>query len=101
MKAFAPALKYPLRAFLDLSTAHLKQETLVLLNEGVERLHFVIYPTEYGWFVYAHDECFEDLEIPEEMVAAMKKARELGAEYINYDCDADTSPELLPVFPHD
>ncbi|QRM35102.1 hypothetical protein [Microvirga sp. VF16] len=30
---FKPAVEYPLRAFLDLSTAHLRPETIKHLNE--------------------------------------------------------------------
>lgn len=105
MSEFTPAVKYPLRAFLDLSTGHLKPETLTYLNDKEHgQLPFYGAVTAYGWLVYADYEDNAEARradgCPEEIIAAMKKAREMGAEYILYDCDAEADPDLLPVYDH-
>lgn len=102
---FKPAVEYPLRAFLDLSTAHLAPPTLAHLNTlAVADLPFSGGVTQHGWIVYAphaadigsylkaHPGC------PSEIVEAIRKARELGAEYILYDNEAEPDPEVLPVY---
>jgi hypothetical protein len=100
---FKPAVEYPLRAFLDLSTAHLRPETLAHLNTlENDELPFSGGATQHGWLVYAPHEA--DLKAypkcPVEIVEAMKKARELGADYVLYDNEADPDPNVLPVFDH-
>ena len=54
-------------------------------------------PTAYGWFMYAHDdntcepspEHAPEGEYPADLWACMKKANEMGADYIMFDCDSD------------
>jgi hypothetical protein len=106
-RTFVAAVQYPLRAMLDLSTEHLRPETIVRLN-GMENseLPFSGGSTQYGWLVYAPHPADMEAHLKEyptcplEIVEAMKKARELGADYVNYDFEASGDPDVLPVFEH-
>ena len=82
---------YPLRLFLDCSTAHLSLDARVY----VETDDAIASPTPYGWFVYASEEPGE--RIPPDLAAIMTYARSLGAEYVNFDCDASEIGDL-PTF---
>jgi hypothetical protein len=104
---FVAAVQYPLRAMLDLSTEHLRPETIARLNalENSE-LPFSGGSTQYGWLVYAPHPADIEAHLkeypnsPPEILEAMKKARELGADYVNYDFEASGDPDILPVFEH-
>jgi hypothetical protein len=106
-RTFVPAVQYPLRAMLDLSTEHLRLETILRLN-GMENseLPFSGGSTQYGWLVYAPHPADMEAHLKEyptcplEIVEAMKKARKLGADYVNYDFEASGDPDVLPVFEH-
>jgi len=74
---------YPLRLFLDCSTAHLSPAA----RAYVDRTDVVASPTPYGWFVWASEEPGDG--VPSDLMAIMAHARSLGAEYVNFDCDAD------------
>lgn len=104
-------IKYPLRVFLDLSTAHLKPATREWLTTEIEHRdafdHLFVAETPHGFFVYADqgigktdaeiaDWC-EEYEVPEDLARCMIKAIELGADYILFDADAMAS-DLLPVY---
>ncbi|SMC35291.1 hypothetical protein [Novosphingobium sp. B1] len=82
---------YPLRLFLDCSTAHLSPDA----RDYVDRTDVIASSTPYGWFVWASEEPGED--VPDDLAAIMAHARSLGAEYINFDRDADEIGDL-PVF---
>ncbi len=73
---------YPLRLFLDCSTAHLSLAARAYLQTD----DALASPTPYGWFVYASEEPGE--RVPSDLAQAMAYARSLGAEYINFDRDA-------------
>lgn len=96
-------LKYPLRAFLDLSTAHLSPETgqwLIDLDWATRG------PcggqTQFGWIMYAHDENTDwpsaphapEGEYPADLWAIFQYARKVGADYVLFDADAPTLDEL-------
>ena len=85
------SVTYPLRLFLDCSTAHLSPagRAYVGSDEGISSA------TPYGWFVYASEE--PDERVPSDLAAIMAHARSLGAEYVNFDCDASEINEL-PTF---
>jgi hypothetical protein len=87
------------RAFLDLSTKHLSQSTRNQLDrdaaatvEGNQHTRWVA-GTPHGWFVFADEECDQEY-FPADLIACMKKASELGADYILFDCDADDDVDL-------
>ena len=82
---------YPLRLFLDCSTAHLSPAARGYVDAG----DGIASPTRYGWFVYASEE--PDESVPSDLAAIMKYARSLGAEYVNFDCDASEIGDL-PTF---
>lgn len=87
-----------IRTFLDLSTAHLSEETCRDLNsyDGV-----TAYKTTYGWLMYVPDENADGLaeegDWPAELLPIVKLARTNGCAYILFDADAATS-DLLPTF---
>lgn len=82
---------YPLRLFLDCSTAHLSPAARAYVgsDEGISSA------TPYGCFVYASEE--PDDRVPSDLAAIMDYARARGAEYVNFDCDASEIDEL-PTF---
>lgn len=82
---------YPLRLFLDCSTAHLSPaaRAYVDIDDGIASA------TPYGWFVWASEEPGE--RMPPELAAIMTYARSFGAEYVNFDCDASEIDDL-PTF---
>lgn len=82
---------YPLRLFLDCSTAHLSPDA----RSYVGRSDVIASSTPYGWFVWASEEPGED--VPDDLAAIMAHARSFGAEYINFDRDAHEIDDL-PVF---
>ena len=82
---------YPLRLFLDCSTAHLSPAARAYVGSG----DAIASPTPYGWFVYASEE--PDEHVPSDLATVMAYARSLGAEYVNFDCDASEIADL-PAF---
>ena len=85
------SVTYPLRLFLDCSTAHLSPDARAYVgsDKGISSA------TPYGWFVYASEE--PDDHVPSDLAAIMAYARARGAEYVNFDCDASEIDEL-PTF---
>jgi hypothetical protein len=87
-----------IRAFLDLSTSHLSEETCRGLDgfEGV-----TAHNTTYGWLMYAPeegaDELADDGGWPPELLPIITLARSNGCEYVLFDRDAPQT-ELLPTF---
>lgn len=88
---------------LVLSTAHLSQETWDRLkatdsNAWGHSGNLI----DYGLFMYAHDErptFTPELQCPDDVWAACVKARELGADYLKFDCDAE-EVEGLATYEH-
>jgi hypothetical protein len=81
------------RALLALSTAHVSGDTARMLNETHHDGWPVSGgPTSYGWFIYAHDDCYE--EMPYDLVSTFVFARKNGFEYIMFDCDVEPITEL-------
>ncbi len=80
---------------LVLSTAHLSPQTMAYMNATPsDDWGFSGNPIDHGFFMYAHDERpqygtgAEPKECPDDIWAACVKARELGCDYIKFDCDA-------------
>ena len=91
-----------IRKMLALSTGHLTKETRDWLAAGdLTGLAGAQDGTPYGavggygWFVYAHDDNTSfpsathapDGEYPADLWTCFVKARELGCDYIMFDCD--------------
>ncbi|WP_234053659.1 MULTISPECIES: hypothetical protein [unclassified Xanthobacter] len=82
-----------IRQFLDLSIAHLSHETRDRLDlAAIGEWPVAGGRMPYGFFIYAHEE--PDDEIPNDVWACCVKARELGCEYILFDCDAAILADL-------
>lgn len=87
-----------IRAFLDLSTAHLSAATCRTLNsyDGV-----TAYETPYGWLMYVPVEDVDELahggDWPPELLPIVMLARINGCDYILFDRDAPQT-DLLPTF---
>ncbi|MGQ3141165.1 DUF5983 family protein [Rhizobium oryzihabitans] len=88
-------IAYPLRLFLDCSTAHLSSASRAYLKRHAERGEELISSTPYGWFVWVDDGELEDQ--PGDLHAIKAYARRLGAEYILFDRDAPET-DALEIF---
>lgn len=95
------SLKYPLRAFLDLSITHLDVKTVASLRQNDIFLYGVTGgEVEFGWFIYAPEERPEKLPF-DDLWVCLAKAREMGARYVLFDADADTAGQIdLPAYDH-
>lgn len=113
------------RAFFDLSTAHLTPETINWLQTGFNEEHaerqarthggalpLPVGETDHGFFVWAGSDESEDINvvptaaeadrhhIPADLAAARKLARKQGCPYILFDADGPDC-EDLPVYDHE
>lgn len=84
---------YPLRPFFDCSTAHLSPSTRSWLEASVAAGERMIAPTPFGWFLWCGEEQVEP-EMPADLAHVLRHAAALGAEYILFDADAPSSPDL-------
>lgn len=97
-----------LRTFLDASSGHLSSGTWDWLdaqlsdtplrdprNESAAEIAGG--KTRYGWLVYAPEGIAEGL--PEDLTRILLRAREQGAEYVLFDCDAAPAPDLPILHP--
>jgi ADP-glucose pyrophosphorylase len=84
---------------LVISTAHLPLEVCRELDERdtVALAGAVVYPFEYGAFVYASEEPGEDC--PPYLAAAISRARALRCGWIKYDADGEIL-DGLETFDH-
>lgn len=86
-----------IRTILDLSTAHLSEETCTNLNsyEGV-----IASETTHGWLMYVPEDpdgLANEGQWPPELLPIVKLARANGCTYILFDADATTT-DRLPTF---
>lgn len=74
--------------YLDVSTSHVKQETMnpVGLNP------YFIAEYEYGAFFYVPADIDED--IPEDLAAVLQFALDNDCELVRFDCGGETFEEL-------
>lgn len=86
---------WPLRLFLDCSTAHLSPATRDLLDAQALRGDALIAATPYGWFLWVREAA--DPDHPPDLARIEAEARALGARYILFDRDAPVS-DALPIF---
>jgi hypothetical protein len=86
-----------LRTFLDASSGHLSPDTwawrddqlsdaLLRSPENGCAAQIAGGKTHYGWLVYAPGDSPDGL--PEDLATVLTVARECGAEYVLFDCDA-------------
>ncbi|MFB7763674.1 DUF5983 family protein [Streptomyces xiamenensis] len=92
--ADTPAL--PVRSFLDLSTAHLREKTRDSLGSypGI-----VAYQTTHGWLMHApeKDDLTEEAGWPSELLPIIKQAHANDCAYVLFDGDAPQT-DALPTF---
>jgi hypothetical protein len=92
----------PIRQFMDIGTGHLEPGDRAFLDRSSEPSNFggvAAMKGPYGWFVYAHDDRLI-AGISDALWAIMTNARRLGCEYVLFDADAPTHPDL-PSFDYD
>ena len=94
-----------IRKVLGLSTAHVKEETMRLLEREPETntLGLTVYGFPYGSWVYTGNleeengglTCYETpVQLPEDLTACILLAVRNGCSWLQFDCDADPVPEL-------
>lgn len=91
--------KLPIRKILDLSTAHLQEDTCQDLN-GYPGI--IAHETGYGWLMYlnGHEpddelaERVEDDDWPAELLPIFRLGRANDCTYVLFDRDAETIAEL-------
>ena len=88
---------------LVLSTVHVAMKTAELLDAwaGLEvgSRPLAVASTCYGWFIPTREAEEPDrVQIPQEVLTAMRFGREQGCDYLLFDCDA-SAVEGLEVFP--
>lgn len=95
----AALVAYPLRVFLDLSTGHLTPQTRDWMDGRAISARsdpfngLCLASTSFGWFIYAGEQT-EESEFPADLLTCLRKARELGAEYVLFDADASDGLDL-------
>ncbi len=85
--------------YLDASTAHLPAAERDLLTAGLDVSCPRVVPHEYGWWVNVPCVPSDIKQLANEhdcpaLVAALKAARALDCDWINFDCDADFVDDL-------
>lgn len=100
----APPEPSGIRKFLDLSTAHLTPATLTAMDDDtIQFAPIYRHPEGHGYFVWvpdSMDSLSEPCVIPEDLKECLARARELGCDFINFDCDA-CDDEDLPEYDHE
>ena len=85
------------RTFLDLSTAHLTEETRLRWANG-EFDKFLTYVADpYGWWLWTGSEEGLLQQVPADIHAVVAYARNLGCDWIKFDRDAEIVNDL-PVY---
>lgn len=90
-----------IRRFLDLSTAHVSEETGSWLDRQTLP-DLATYPHVHemvgtGWFVWADPDPSPETQVPDDLRALFTYARSQNCDYILLDRDAETLDEL-PTF---
>ena len=80
-----------------LSTAHLREHTCNkwLGSDTRPSLPVAYAKGDYGWFVSVPDMPTNSLHTPNELVVIFDRARELGALWVEFDCDAPIVDDLV------
>lgn len=83
---------------LTISTAHITEETAVMLERevkyGVDNIPLAIYnKAEFGWIIFV-SEYYKDLNMPEDLMSCLDLAKENNCEWLCLDCDGLIVPDL-------
>jgi hypothetical protein len=98
--ASAASNEWPVRRFLDLSTAHLRPETRSLWMECFCAKSFpgTVLIGEHGWMLHVPERNTDwDYRCGAELFAIFDKARSLSCDYVLFDADGSMI-DGLPVF---
>lgn len=90
-KSPPPQIRHETQRMLVLSTAHLRYETSKILD-GFNGERGWGSPIAYGYLVRAFTDASQ--ELPAEVRQAAMLAQRLGCQYLRYDRDGETYPEL-------
>lgn len=83
------------RKFLDISTIHLRPETIERLQTDKSLCVAYPHPEGFGWFVWVPTDTNSDKDYYHpDLVACFKVARKEGCEYILFDRDASSHDDL-------
>lgn len=90
--------KLPIYNYLDLSTAHITQETDEYLRKQAkedEAYKAIVYEKDCGYFVSVPEwDEIDDYDMPDDLKACLKFAAEHNCYWLVLDGDADTIDEL-------
>jgi hypothetical protein len=89
--------KLPIYKYLDISTAHIKQETDDFLRRQAEDEYgdLVVYKKECGYFICVPDKFDMDyIEIPDDLRRCLELAEKHNCYWLVLDCDAEVIDEL-------
>lgn len=87
------------RKFLDMSTAHLSQELLDMLEQSPDGdCPMSASPTPHGYFVWVNEDLQEAVAngVPMDMAIIFRAAQQMGCDYILFDGDAREC-DYLPI----
>ncbi len=80
---------------LTLSTAHLKDETVELLDSNSTDVPPHYNKADYGWFVYVPEYLKEYSSVaPADLMACLRLAQKKNCTWVMFDRDADPIREL-------
>ena len=89
--------KLPIYKYLDISTAHIKEETDVYLRRQVENDNspLIVYEKECGYFVCVpYNLDIIEMHIPNDLASCLGFAQKHNCQWLVLDCDAEIIDEL-------
>ncbi|MCL4743870.1 MAG: hypothetical protein KJZ83_00495 [Burkholderiaceae bacterium] len=78
-----------IRYFLDLSTAHLTEDTRKRWSDGEFDKVLSYDANDYGWWLWTGTENEMLGDIPEDLMTVIAYARNIGCDWIKFDCDGE------------
>ena len=94
-------MKLEITKMLTLSTAHITEETAVMLERevkyAVNNIPLSIYnAADFGWFIClsSYSEMLDGIMLPEDLKACCYLAKENECEWLCLDCDGLIVPDL-------
>lgn len=93
--------KLPIYKYLDISTAHITEETDEFLRNQVKEYECgkpIVYQKECGYFIHVSDKFdMDDLEMPDDLRRCLEFAAEHDCYWLVLDGDAEIIDEL-PIY---
>jgi hypothetical protein len=79
---------------LFLNTAHIEQTTSIYLDDGMDFGLTVFRKGDYGWFIYVDSQDLVMSQLPDDLFACVKYAKDLGCVWICLDMDGQSDGNL-------